>query len=75
MITSNFLVLFVFLFDQGLVQGGLFGYNALLCGLALATFGNGELHSGWDLNIAVAAVLTSVYSAVLFVTHGKVMAP
>ena len=73
-LSSNCLAL-VFGFDEGLVFGGLFGYNAVLCGLALATFDNGEVHTGWNVTNAVAVAGTSAASAIMFVALGKLLAP
>jgi urea transporter len=73
-LSSNILAL-VFGFDEGLVSGGLFGYNAVLCGLALATFDNASVHAGWNATNAVAVACTSASSAIMFVALGKLLAP
>jgi urea transporter len=72
-VSSNVLAL-IFGFDDGLVFGGLFGYNAVLCGLALATFDNEEVNAGWNVT-NVVVVCTSAGSAIMFVALGKLLAP
>ena len=57
--------------DAGLISSGLFGYNAILVGLALATF-HGD---SWSWPLVLATVFISVLSALLFVTLGRLLVP
>ena len=54
-------------FDSGLISSGLFGYNAILVGLALSTF-HGD---SWSWALVLAIVFVSLLSALLFVTLGR----
>ena len=58
-------------FDDGLISSGLFGYNAVLVGLALATF-HGD---SWSWSLILAIVFVSVLSALLFVSLGRLLVP
>mmetsp|Transcript_19288 Transcript_19288/g.29707 ORF Transcript_19288/g.29707 Transcript_19288/m.29707 type:complete len:783 (-) Transcript_19288:203-2551(-) len=62
-------------FDQSLVNGGLFGYNAFLVGLALATFYSGEEHSGYYWPVILGTVFFSSFTSILFVMMGKILVP
>jgi len=67
-------------FDRGLIRSGLFGYNAVLVGLLLATFDtvattaadNNNAYSGWTF---LAAIVMSAFSSIVFVTMGKLLVP
>lgn len=60
----------LFGFTRGLLGSGLFGYNAILVGLALATFA-GE----WSFAVFLAVVGASAISSVVFVVMGKLLVP
>jgi urea transporter len=62
-------------FDKGLVRSGLFGYNSLLVGLALATFDSTEKHRYYNVYTLLAAVVFSSFSSVVFVMIGKLLGP
>jgi urea transporter len=62
-------------FDNGLARSGLFGYNALLVGLALATFDSTEKHSDYSVVVAVFSIVISSFSSILLVTLGKLLHP
>jgi len=62
-------------FDKGLKRSGLFGYNSLLCGLAMATFFSVEKHQGYDAAVAIAVIIFSCFSSVLFIFMGKLFVP
>ena len=61
--------------DRGLVRSGLFGYNSYLVGLALATFGSSQSHGGYSVAVALATVVFSSFSSVVFVVLGKLLVP
>jgi urea transporter len=58
-------------FDSGLISAGLFGYNGLLMGLALATF-HGD---GWGVAVMFVTIFLSMVSTILFVTLGRLLVP
>ncbi|CAJ1964070.1 unnamed protein product [Cylindrotheca closterium] len=59
-------------FDKGLARSGLFGYNSLLVGLAVATFDvNTEYHAAKILMV----ILFASFSSVVFVMFGKLLVP
>jgi len=60
-------------FDTGLIRSGLFGYNSVLVGLALATFDSSEEHSGWYAPIPVSSIIFGSFSSILFVFMGKIL--
>ena len=62
-------------FDKGLVASGLFGYNPVLVGLAIATFVSSDKHGGYDYKIVVATIVAAALSTVLFVAMSKVLVP
>jgi urea transporter len=63
-------------FDKGLARSGLFGYNSLLVGLALATFDNStEKHRDCNGYTLLASVVFSSFSSVIFVVIGKLLGP
>lgn len=57
--------------DTGLISSGLFGYNAILVGLALATF-HGD---SWSWSLVLATVFISVLSSLLFISLGRLLVP
>lgn len=59
--------------DRSLIQSGLFGYNALLVGLAIATFGGSNVTN--HATTMLASILFSMCSSVLFVVLGKLLVP
>ena len=61
----------VMCFDEGLISSGLFGYNAVLVGLAMATF-HGD---SWSWPLILATVFVSVLSALLFISLGRLLVP
>ncbi|CAB9514197.1 Urea transporter 2 [Seminavis robusta] len=65
-------------FDKGLVQSGLFGYNAVLVGLALATFDSeagGGKHQGYSASTLIGSAVIASFTAILFVMMGKLLVP
>jgi urea transporter len=62
-------------FDNGLKRSGLFGYNSLLCGLAMATFYSSEQYQGYSTAVAISTIIFSCFSSVLFIFMGKLLAP
>jgi urea transporter len=63
-------------FDHGLINSGLFGYNSILVGLAIATFDpQGSTHSGYNAATIIASAIFSCFSSVVFVTLGKILVP
>ena len=63
-------------FDPGLAHSGLFGYNAVLVGLAVATFDadtnvNGT-YSGW---LILLAIIFACFTTIVFVMLGKLLVP
>jgi urea transporter len=61
--------------DRGLVRSGLFGYNSYLVGLALATFGSSQSYGGYSVAVALATLVFSSFSSVVFVVLGKLLVP
>jgi len=61
--------------DKGLIRSGLFGYNSYLVGLALSTFGSSSKHGGYSVAVAIATVVFSCFSSVVFVVFGKILVP
>jgi urea transporter len=66
---------FAFGFDKGLIRSGLFGYNAVLVGLALATFDSPTQHTGYYTPTVIASIVFASFSSVLFVMMGKLLVP
>lgn len=62
-------------FNRDLLNSGLFGYNAFLVGLAIATFDNSGNHSGYSASIFIWTVIISSFSCIIFVSMGKILAP
>ena len=62
-------------FDVGLARSGLFGYNAFLVGLAIATFDSTSQHSDYSISIIISSIVCSSFSAVIFVMLGKLLVP
>eukprot|EP00957_Ditylum_brightwellii_P108979 8313061-Ditylum_brightwellii.AAC.1 len=62
-------------FNTGLICSGLFGYNSVLVGPALATFDSSEEHSGWYAPIPVTTINFDSFSFILFVFMGKTLFP
>ena len=72
------LVAFLLGFDEGLASSGLFGYNSLLVGLAIATFDNratGNEGTDYYISTVVASVVFAMFSSILFVMMGKLLVP
>jgi urea transporter len=69
-ISSNAFALALAL-DSGLVASGLFGYNGILCGLALATF----YGDSWSAPLVFVTIFISMVSTVLFITLGRLLVP
>lgn len=59
-------------FDHGLLSCGLFGYNSFLVGLALSTFYGPDTYY-WA--VVVGSIIMALFSSVLFVMLGKILAP
>jgi urea transporter len=66
---------FAFGFDKGLIRSGLFGYNAVLVGLALATFDSSTRDAAYYIPTVIASVVFASFSSVLFVMMGKLLVP
>jgi hypothetical protein len=66
---------FAFGFDKGMIRSGLFGYNAVLVGLALATFDSPTQHTGYYTPTVLASIVFASFSSVLFVMMGKLLVP
>jgi urea transporter len=62
-------------FDKGLIRSGLFGYNAILVGLALATFDSPSQHKDYYIPTLLASIMFASLSSVLFVMMGKLLVP
>lgn len=62
-------------FNRDLLNSGLFGYNAFLVGLALATFDSSEKHSGYSASLFIWTVVMASFSSVIFVSLGKLLVP
>jgi len=69
LITGN-IVAVILGFDRGLVSSGLFGYNSVLCGLAIGTF-----HGEYDLSPIFATICVSILSVIFFVVMAKLLSP
>lgn len=72
---SGTLIAYLFGFDDGLKQSGLFGYNSLLCGLAIATFDDPNKHTGYSLGPILMVIVFSCFSSILFVFMAKLLVP
>jgi urea transporter len=62
-------------FDTALARSGLFGYNAFLVGLAVATFDSTTKHLGYSVAIIICTIIFASFSSVVFVTLGKLLVP
>ena len=64
-------------FDIGLARSGLFGYNSVLVGLAIATFDSTthDLHKGYNAATIICTIVFASSSSVIFVMLGKLLAP
>jgi urea transporter len=59
-------------FNENLYRIGIFGYNGILVGLALATFNNG---GKYDLTLVPMVTLLSLFSTLIAVALGDIFAP
>jgi urea transporter len=62
-------------FNRDLLNSGLFGYNAFLVGLAIATFDNSSKHYGYSAGAFIWTIIMSTFSSVIFVSLGKLLVP
>jgi len=62
-------------FDTGLIASGLFGYNSVLVGLAIATFHSPEKNDGYEFPIVAFSIIISILSVAFFAGVGKILAP
>lgn len=62
-------------FDRSLISSGLFGYNSILCGLAVETFKGSKNHGGYDASIMITTSVVSMLSVAFFVALAKILAP
>lgn len=62
-------------FDSGLVRSGLFGYNAFLVGLVIATFDSPDEHAEYPLVMTLFVIVISSFSSILLVALGKLLHP
>ena len=62
-------------FDKSLISSGLFGYNSILCGIAVETFKGSKSHGGYDASILSATIAVSMMSVAFFVALAKILAP
>ena len=62
-------------FDRSLISSGLFGYNSILCGLAVETFKGSKNHGGYDASILITTSVVSTLSVAFFVALAKILAP
>jgi len=74
-IVSGTLIAYMLGFDTGLTRSGLFGYNSLLAGLAMATFFSPLQHHGYDAAVAIKTIIFSCFSSIVFVFLGKLLVP
>jgi urea transporter len=74
LVTGNTLAILLG-FDRGLIASGLFGYNSILIGLAIATFHSADEHEGYDIAIVIGTIITSVLSVIVFISMSKVLVP
>lgn len=58
-------------FEKSMISSGLFGYNAALLGIALATLHSTDIHGGYTFAVAFGVMVLSILSVLLFVTLGK----
>ena len=72
---SGTIIAYLLGFEKGFKQSGLFGYNSLLCGLAMATFDDPNKHQGYSAAIVILTIVFSCFSSILFVFMGKVLVP
>lgn len=62
-------------FDKGLIASGLFGYNSVLVGLAIATFHTPEKNDGYEFSIVALSIIISILSVAFFAGVGKILSP
>lgn len=62
-------------FDVSLIRSGLYGYNAVLIGLALSTFQNLEQHRGWSVSVPLVSIFFAGFSCLVFEVLGKLLVP
>ena len=74
-VLSGTLIAYVLGFDTGLKRSGLFGYNSLLTGLAMATFFSASKNHGYDAAVAINTIVFSCFSSIVFVFLGKILVP
>lgn len=53
------------------MEAGLFGYNSILVGLAIATFSS----TSWSIATVLSTIFFSGFSSVIFVALGKILVP
>jgi urea transporter len=75
--TSGTIIAYLLGFEKGLTRSGLFGYNSVLCGLAISTFNNPDedRYRGYSVAIIISTVVFSCFSSILFVFMGKLLIP
>jgi urea transporter len=74
---SGTIIAYLLGFEKGLKRSGLFGYNSVLCGLAIAAFDNPdeEKYRGFSTAILISTIVFSCFSSILFVFMGKLLHP
>ncbi|GFH55259.1 hypothetical protein CTEN210_11735 [Chaetoceros tenuissimus] len=60
-------------FDRGLIASGLFGYNSILCGLAIGTFSSTAKHADYTVEMICSSIITSLLSVLFFVAMAKIL--
>jgi solute carrier family 14 (urea transporter)/urea transporter len=73
LLSSNLLAI-ALRFEDGMIESGLFGYNGVLVGLAIATFG-GDGEDSYQSGLVLATILTAMFSTVIFVSIGRLLLP
>eukprot|EP00536_Pseudo-nitzschia_multiseries_P002959 jgi/Psemu1/184847/e_gw1.42.73.1 len=74
-IMSGTLIAYLLGFEKNLQRSGLFGYNSLLCGLAMATFDDPSKHRGYSIATVLLTIVFSSFSSILFIFMGKILVP
>ena len=60
-------------FEKELISSGLFGYNAALTGIGLASFHSLEVHGGYSPVIVACVMIVSILSVILFSSLSKIL--
>ncbi len=60
-------------FEKSIISSGLFGYNAALLGIGLATLHSSDIHGGYTFAVAFGVMVLSILTVLIFVALGNIL--